>query len=191
MNSRERLIRLFVAIDLPGDVKDQLDELCVGVSGVKWVGRAQMHLTLRFIGEVTPEQSRTIQTALAGITCEPFTLTLQGVGQFPPKGSPRVLWVGVNAPRTLHQLAALIETALRGTGLDPADHPFSPHITLARVKAPPPPEAVNQFFRKHDGFQTGTITVDRFLLMSSILAREGPTYRVERAYPLQPKQDEP
>ncbi|MCB9454247.1 MAG: RNA 2',3'-cyclic phosphodiesterase, partial [Anaerolineaceae bacterium] len=172
-------MRLFVAIDLPDAVKDQLDGLCAGVSGAKWVKREQMHLTLRFIGEVDAHQFKTIQSALGDIRCTPFEIALKGVGQFPPKGRPRVLWAGITAPRTLQQLVGSVEAALRETGIPPEERPFSPHITLARLKTPPPQEAVSQYFRRHGGFQTAGIPVTQFVLMSSVLARTGATYTVE------------
>ncbi len=178
-------MRLFVAIDLPERVKDQLDDLCTGVSGARWVNREQMHLTLRFIGEVDTRQFEAIQTVLAGIRCPSFEMVLKGVGQFPPKGKPRVLWVGIAAPRPLHQLAGNVETVLRQAGIPPEERPFSPHITLARLKAPPPPEAVSQYFRRYGAFQTASITVERFRLMSSVLARTGATYKVEGEYQLE------
>ena len=178
-------MRLFVAIDLPENIKDQLDDLCAGVSGARWVSREQMHLTLRFIGEVETRQFEAIQTVLAGIRCASFEMALKGVGQFPPKGKPRVLWAGITAPRPLHQLAGKVEAALRQAGIPPEDRPFSPHITLARLKTPPPPEAVSQYFRRYAAFQTGSLTVERFRLMSSVLARTGATYKVEGEYQLE------
>lgn len=177
-------MRLFVAVDMPDRIKDQLDELCAGVSGAKWVSREQMHLTLRFIGEADARQFDAIRSALATVRCASFEMTLKGVGQFPPNGKPRVLWAGIAAPRTLHQLAGQVEASLRETGIPPEVRPFSPHITLARFKTPPPSEAVGQYFRRHDTFQTGAFPVAQFLLVSSVLARSGAVYTVEDQYRL-------
>lgn len=177
--------RLFVAIDLPDPVKDQLGELCSGLSGAKWVKRDQMHLTLRFIGEVDNAQAEAIKTALSTLQSAPFTMTLEGVGQFPPKGKPRVLWVGLKAPAVLPGLQRQIEETLVALNLPPEDYPFSPHITLARFKMPPISKAMRQYFAHHADFHTEPIPVTSFVLYSSLLAPQGPTYRREAVYPLQ------
>ncbi len=179
------MIRLFVAVDLPDAVKDQLGELCSGISGAKWVKREQMHLTLRFIGEVERAQAEAIRTSLSTIHSAPFTMTLEGVGQFPPKGKPRVLWVGLKAPAVLPQLQRQVEETLVALNLPPEDHPFSPHITLARFKMPPTPDSMRQFMTRHTDFHTDLIPVASFVLYSSVLAPQGPTYRHEAVYPLQ------
>lgn len=176
--------RLFVAIDLPDDIRDRLTELCKGISGAKWVSRDQMHLTLRFIGDVDEKPFQAIRTLLGDIRCEPFEVTLKGVGQFPPKGAARVLWVGLDAPPALNALQRKIELALTGLGLAPEDRPFSPHITLARMKAPPLPEAMRQFMSKNATFETHPVPVSEFVLYSSFLRPEGPFYRHEGVYPL-------
>lgn len=178
------MIRLFVAVDLPDDIKDRLTTLCGGISGAKWVTRDQMHLTLRFIGEVDEKRFQAIRTLLNDIRGEPFDVTLKGVGQFPPRGPARVLWVGLDAPPALNTLQRKIEIALVGLGLEPEDRPFAAHITLARMKAPPLPEAMRQFMSKNASFETAPIRVNEFVLYSSFLKSEGPFYRREGVYPL-------
>jgi 2'-5' RNA ligase len=138
-----------------------------------------MHLTLRFIGEVNAAQVTAIKAALASIHFNPFAMHLQGVGQFPPRGTARVLWVGVTTPDDLYRLARQIETALTTMGLPPADKPFAAHITLARLKTPPVPEALRQFFKQNANFQTPAFGINNFILYSSILASSGATYHRE------------
>jgi 2'-5' RNA ligase len=176
--------RLFVAIDLPDDVKDDLSAMMGSVPGAKWISRPQLHLTLRFIGEVDNPTFRAIRGTLETVECDSFDLMLKGVGQFPPKGKPRVLWVGVDRQPALKTLAETIETALEETGLQPEDRPFSAHITLARLKTPPPRDSVDRFMEKHARFQTNLIPVTRFILFSSILSPQGPRYTAEQFYPL-------
>ena len=176
--------RLFVAIDLPDPVKDRLTEMSRGVPGAKWVGRNQLHLTLRFIGEVEMPKFQEIKSALKGISAQPFSMTLQGVGRFPPKRAPRVLWVGMAAQPALFQLQRDIERALNGIGFTPEARPFEAHITLARLKTPPPPDVVERFLEQHADFKTEAIAVDNFILYSSVLAPQGPTYRPESVYRL-------
>ncbi|MEO8606856.1 MAG: RNA 2',3'-cyclic phosphodiesterase [Chloroflexota bacterium] len=174
--------RLFIAIDLPDDLKNDLGNLCSGIDGAKWVKREQMHLTLRFIGDVDDPGLESIKSALQKIQAASFDMHLEGIGQFPPKGNPRVLWVGLKSPPALNNLQRQINTSITSLGLPPEDHPFSPHITLARFKTPPHAESVRQFFAQHATFKSEPFPVQSFILFSSILAPQGPTYRKEGIY---------
>jgi 2'-5' RNA ligase len=176
--------RLFVAIDLPDTIKDQLGALCDGVPGAKWVKRDQLHLTLRFVGEVTDVKFRVIQDTLNRIRAAPFAMAMQGVGQFPPKRAARVLWVAVDVPPELGVLQRQIETTLVKLSYPPEERPFSAHITLARLKTPPPPSAIQDYLARHSAFQSEPFSITEFVLFSSVLAPEGPTYRAEAVYRL-------
>src|SRR5687768_16375615 len=95
---RNLKMRLFVAIDLPDAIKDELDTLRANVPGATWAKRQALHLTLRFLGDqILPERLHPIMTALDRVRVSPFEVTLQGVGRFPPamRGAARVLWVGI------------------------------------------------------------------------------------------------
>lgn len=83
--------RLFVAIDLSDEIKSQLSALCTGIGGACWAKPEQMHLTLRFIGEISDTEVEAIKMALGAVNAVPFTFHLKGVGQFPSKGSPCVI----------------------------------------------------------------------------------------------------
>jgi len=174
--------RLFVAIDLPDEAKNALGTLCSGVAGAKWVKREQMHLTLRFIGDADDAQFEAIKHELQSVKSAPFDMWLEGVGQFPAKGKPRVLWVGVKAPPVLAELQRQVSSTLNGLNLPPGDHPFSPHITLARLKTPPAAESVRQYFGKQASFKTETFPVQGFILFSSQLTPGGSIYRKEAVY---------
>jgi 2'-5' RNA ligase len=176
--------RLFVAVDFPEAIKAQLKPLCSGLSGAKWVAHYQMHLTLRFIGDADKQQEEAIKTGLAGMQATPFSVSLQGIGQFPPKGKPRVIWVGVQAEAALNQLQAKVEQAVRNCGFEEADHPFSPHITLARFREAPNGEQVERYFAHHQHFETEVFPVDRFVLYSSQLTPSGSIYTPEGIYRL-------
>jgi 2'-5' RNA ligase len=176
--------RLFVAIDLPDDLKNALGKLCSGIDGAKWVKRDQMHLTLRFIGDVDDDGLESIQSALQKIQSPAFDAHLEEIGQFPPKAKPRVLWVGMKAPSALINLQRQINASITALGLPPEDHPFSPHITLARFKTPPHAESVREYFASHAAFKTEPFPVQSFILFSSILAPQGPTYHKEGIYTL-------
>lgn len=176
--------RLFVAIDFPEAVKAQLQPLCADLAGAKWVAQHQMHLTLRFIGDSDEKQLAAIQRGLARISANPFRMRLQGVGQFPPRGKPRVIWVGVEAEPTLNQLQGQVEQVIRESGFEKADHAFSPHITLARFRSPPAVEPVERYFTRHQDFKTKLFEVSEFVLYSSQLTPSGSIYQQEGAYPL-------
>lgn len=178
--------RLFVAIDLPDEVKAQLAALCSGINEARWVKPEQMHLTLRFIGEMSDTEVEAIKMALGAVHAAPFAFYLKGVGQFPPKGSASVIWAGMKAPVELERLHREIETSLVKLGHKPADMSFSPHITLARLKSPSHNASTNlrQYFDKHCEFESATITVSHFSLYSSTLAPQGSIYQSEATYPL-------
>ena len=176
--------RLFVAVDLPESVKAQLKTLCVDLVGAKWVSYPQMHLTLRFIGDADEAQQTQIQTGLATVRATPFRMALQGIGQFPPKGKARVIWVGIQADAELHILQNQIEQTIVSLGFEPADQAFSPHITLARFRMPPSADHAQQYFARHQTFRTEPFDVERFILYSSQLMPSGSVYRQEGVFPL-------
>ena len=180
--------RLFVAIELPEAVQAELARLCAGVPGARWVRRDQMHLTLRFIGEVDDGLFARLRTALAAVRAAPFDLALRGVGCFPPRGAARVLWAGLEAPPALPALYQSVEAAVRSLGLPPDDKPFAAHITLARLKTPPPPDAVARYLERHAGFATPPFPAAAFALYSSRLSPAGPDYTCKARFPLAPRQ---
>lgn len=180
-------MRLFVAIDFPDAVKDQLAALQTAVPTARWVKRAQLHLTLRFIGDaVNPQQLPALKAALSAVKVEPFEMRLSGVGRFPPafKKPPRVLWAGVEAPPALADLQQQVEAGIVALGFPPQDHAFSPHITLARLNAFKPLPEANAFLERHHAFVSQPVPVTAFTLYSSILAKQGPSYTRESTFPL-------
>ncbi len=169
-------MRLFVAIDFPETVKDQLDTLQVPIPTARWVKRQQMHLTLFFLGET--DRLQDIKAALAGVVSQPFELTLTGTGRFPKrqKQPPRVLWIRIDPEPALNQLHVQVTTALAGIGFQPEDRPFSPHITLARLKARERLPEVDTFLDTHAAFRVTSIPVTEFVLFSSVLSSQGARY---------------
>lgn len=175
-------MRLFVALDLPDAVKDRLTALRDTLPGARWTKREQMHLTLRFVGDdIAPPAVDALKKALAALKASPFEIRLQGVGRFPPKGAPRVLWAGVADSPPLRALADKVEYAVRAAGVPAEKRPFSAHITAARLGEG---GTVDGWLKTHAGFVTETIPVSAFILYSSALAPAGSTYRREAVYPL-------
>jgi RNA 2',3'-cyclic 3'-phosphodiesterase len=177
-------MRLFVAIDFPDDVKDRVSALKAEIPTARWVSRDQMHLTLFFIGET--ERLQAVKDGLAGVKAAPFDLTLSGVGRFPPgdRKPPRVIWVGINPQPALNHLQANVTTALTAIGFQPEDRPYSPHLTLARLKTERLSPETAQFLAAHQAFQTISISISAFTLYSSALSSEGAHYTHEAVYAL-------
>ena len=130
------MMRLFVALSLPEGVAAGLLALQGGVPGARWSTREQLHLTLRFIGEVDGRGAAAIDDALASIRAPRFTLQLKGVGEFGGK-NPRALWAGVRDESPVLHLQRKIESAVQRAGIQPEERKFSPHVTLARLRGAP------------------------------------------------------
>ena len=178
------MYRLFVAIDLPSDIVARLQDLCYGVPGAKWVQPEQMHLTLRFIGAVDGGIFRDIKEGLAGIKAPGFSLQVKGLGFFPPRKTPRVLWAGLAPVEEISGLRNRIENVLVGMGLEPEGRKYSPHITLARLHDTPLAR-LGRFLAGNNLFATEPFPVSEFHLYSSELTSKGAFHTIEASYPLQ------
>lgn len=179
------MIRLYVAIPLPTDLRQRLALMGGGIPGAKWVAPENLHLTLRFVGEVDEGQMADIDTALLGVAAPCFDLTLAGIGHWETKGKATALWAGVEKSPDLLHLHDRVEAALVRAGLPPEPRKFAPHVTLARLKKPPA-DRVGDFLRGHGLFRAPPVAVEEFALYSSTLTAAGPLYREEAFYPLSP-----
>lgn len=126
------MIRLFVALELPADVKAALTASMGGVAGARWQRDDQLHLTLRYIGEVDRHTAQDIAAALGRVNAKPFTAELGDPGLFDHRGRADSLWVGVRPADRLAALARAVNAALAGVGIAPEPRAFVPHITVAR-----------------------------------------------------------
>jgi 2'-5' RNA ligase len=179
--------RLFVAIELPEAVKDQLVKLRADIPGASWVKPNGYHLTLRFLGDgIEAERLNSIRELLQDVQSPPFSMRLRGVGRFPPNArrAARVLWVGVTAPPPLKALYQQVEGAVVSAGFPPEERDFHPHITLARLKSFKPEQKVDRFLEQHQTFSTAEIAVTEFFLFSSVLTPQGSIYEKQGAYRL-------
>jgi len=175
-------MRLFVAIPIPDVVAQGLLFIQSGVPGARWQTREQLHLTLRFIGEVDGRDAEAVHDALSAISASSFPLVLKGVGEFGGK-KPRALWAGVETSEALLHLQRKIETALQRIGLEAEPRKFTPHITLARLKATPP-GTVMDYLVDHALYASAPFAVGAFVLYSSHLSPNGSLYRAEHSYRL-------
>jgi RNA 2',3'-cyclic 3'-phosphodiesterase len=176
------MLRLFVGIGLPPELKLRLSLLASGLPGARWVDPGNYHLTLRFIGEVDEGTASDIHEVLAQIRAPRFDLTLAGFGQF----GLRNLWVGVERNAALHHLHDKVESALIRLGLPPEERRYAPHVSLARLKATP--EARLQvFLQEHALFRAGPFAVEHFSLIASYLTKSGAIYEDQADYELHKK----
>ncbi len=177
-------MRLFVALDLPWELRERLDALGGGgIPGARWVPTENLHLTLRFVGEVPPHRAEEIDLALAALRGRAFALTLAGVGTFAKGGRTTSLWAGVERNPQLEHLQGKIETALQRAGLEPERRRFSPHVTLARLDNAPEAKLA-AFVQAHNLFRAEPVRVDHFTLFSSRLGKDQSVYEPEVEYPL-------
>jgi 2'-5' RNA ligase len=176
-------MRLFVALTLPDQLRSRLSGLCNGLPGARWVAPENLHLTLRFIGEVDGRDAEDIDAALCGIHSPRFPLALAGVGEFGDERRLRSVWVGVEPSEMLERLQAKVEQAVQRAGQPPEKRKFKPHVTLARFKSHPGGR-LESYFAERSLFRSEPFEVSEFTLYSSFLAHEGAIYSPEAAYPL-------
>jgi 2'-5' RNA ligase len=178
------MLRLFVALALPDEVRSSLAGLAGGIPGAKWVPSGNYHLTLRFIGEIENWRAQEVDDALAGIRGAAFDLSLHGLGTFEKAGRIHSLWVGAERSPALTHLQGKVETALQRVGLPPERKRFSPHVTIARTDRAPP-EKVIAYVQAHNLFRVAPVRVECFTLFSSRLGKEASVYTPEVEYDLQ------
>ena len=180
---RASLPRLFVAIAMPTDVADTLDRLAHGLPDARWTNLDDLHLTLRFIGDVDHSTFYEIGELLASISLPPFDLELCGLGQFPPRGPLRQLWVGVATNPALARLQRRIDRCISEAGVQPErQKKFVPHVTLARFEKPPSEARLAIYLRRYSLVRLRPFPVDSFGLYSSVLRADGALHTLEAEY---------
>jgi 2'-5' RNA ligase len=171
--------RLFVAIELPESVKASLVRLNPGIDGVRWLSAEQMHLTLSFLGLLDASGEERFREKLSAIRWSAFFLPIAGLGTFPAKGRPNIIWIGVGTGHPhLFQLHKRVQDAALAAGLEPELRPWHPHISLARCREVSA-ESVRPFLKTHADFDAGMIHVESFCLNSSVLTPAGSVYTQE------------
>ncbi len=180
------MLRAFIAVEIPSEIQQKIHRetahLRKGIDSlVRWVAPQNMHLTLKFLGDVSPNSlefiKQMLRTEAENVSC--FDLHLAGLGAFPNLKRPRVLYVGIQAPAALDALARGIESASRKLGYEPEERPFSAHLTLGRVRQNANAEEQQQIRRAIEGTQVdllGTARVDSVHLYKSDLNPGGSVY---------------
>jgi 2'-5' RNA ligase len=176
-------LRAFLAVPVSGEVKSNaarlISKLAEKTSGVRWVEPENLHITLKFFGDIpveaTHEISKATQSAVAGI--EPFEILVSGAGAFPDIERARTVWLGVAAGETQFvELATQIEEQMHELGYPPERRRFHPHLTLGRVRGKQVDGQLTKLLRELDECFIGPSLVDEIALLSSSLERSGPVY---------------
>lgn len=176
-------MRLFIAIPLSKRVKQKLLDLQQPIDGIRWQSQEQMHLTLKFVGEVDKTTASELREELDNIVHPGFFMTIAGIGYFPEGGQPNVIWMGIKENRTLAELHQKVERACEEVGIAPEDRPYKAHITLGRAKNVSK-RAVNSFINQHKKFAMPDVQINEFVLYQSKLHADGARHSRLQTFPL-------
>jgi 2'-5' RNA ligase len=163
-------------------MRSQLIDIMGSVRNARWQSDDQLHLTLRFIGEVDRHQAEDIATCLATVDHPRPTLALNGTGYFAQKGLVHSLWARIAADGALAQLHDRVERAVRNAGVRPETRAFTAHITVARLGRDAGP--IEHFLARTAALAGPAATLDAFILFESILGKNGASYETIARYPL-------
>ena len=181
-------MRLFVALEIPSDVRENLADLIKSLRMVspqtRWVRPENLHVTLKFIGEVPEAKLAAIRAALAGVRSEQLVvLDFRGLGFFPNEKHPRIFWAGIEASANLKTLAADIDGITEKLGIPREQRPFSPHLTLARFEPSRLPEKLRAAVQENAAREFGSFRTNQFHLIESKLKPSGAEYTTIESLP--------
>ena len=187
--------RIFIAIKLPEVVIGKITEIShyfqsqTPSEALKWVETENLHLTLRFLGEITEETVGKVQSILPqAVAGQPrFTLSVEGLGMYPNVGQPRVIWLGVKGAEPMVALHGKLETVLARISIERENRPFNPHLTLARIRQRTDRATAHQIGETLSAFKVGTLgafQVGEIHLIESQLTPQGPIYTTRFTAPL-------
>lgn len=174
--------RLFVGLELPELARQRLALVGGPLPGAKWIEAGNMHITLRFAGDIDNRQADEWVGFLDQIRLPPLEILIRDVGAF-GGNEPRTIWAGVEGGAALEQLQRAVERAARAAGLAPESKPFKPHVTLARLKGTSP-EVVARFLGSRSRLALEPFRVEEFVLYSSRPHVGGGPYVAENVFPL-------
>ena len=177
------MIRAFIAVELPEALRQQVSAYQSGLkssgANVKWVAADNLHLTLKFLGNIEETQLASLKESLAAAAAgsKPFTIRLEGIGAFPGTRSPRVLWLGItDGKERLIELAGTVEQCCSKLGFPPEDRPFSPHLTVGRVRSQERLAPLIKRLQVAEFQASEPAEVNQLVLFQSTLSPNGPLY---------------
>lgn len=174
--------RLFVALRPPRAIRERLLGLMGGVPGARWQDDGQLHITLRFIGEVDSRMAEDVAAMLGSVRSPALELRLNGCGMFDTRGRPNAIWAGVSPRDPLAALHRKADQAIVRTGLEPERRAYLPHITLARLPGSAGP--VDRWLAEHAALASEPFAIDAMILYESHLGTGGANYEPVARYPL-------
>ncbi|MGE0734363.1 MAG: RNA 2',3'-cyclic phosphodiesterase [Alphaproteobacteria bacterium] len=176
------MLRLFVGLALPRQIRRSLADLCHGIPDAAWTPEENLHLTLRFLGEVSESEAQDVDAALLGLDAPAFELTIKGIGWFGGH-KPRLLYAGIAPEPNLNYLRDRVESAIARAGLPREERKFVPHVTLARLKGEMG-HHLAQFHAAHNTMRLGPVEIDEVTLFRSDVGHMGSIYTPLVEYPL-------
>ena len=184
-------MRTFIALEISQSTREALGNLAAGLKPrlgrISWVKPGRMHLTLKFLGEIEENLAGPIGDGLEEICAAraPFSLEVRGLGCFPNPRRPRVIWAGLQGDiERAGELQRAIDRRLEQLGFAPENKPFSPHVTLGRVKGDVRVGELQRALEEYSNSEFGIENFDQVMLMRSQLRPEGPVYTPLGQYPM-------
>lgn len=181
------MIRSFLAIELPETIRRKIGEvqkeLKLSHADVRWVNPENIHLTLKFFGNIDESRIDPIAKSLEGLiqTTSAFSLSIRGMGSFPHFKNPRVIWMGLKEGKeVLVALQEKVDGELKKIGFEPEERDFHPHLTLGRAKSSRGRDELIGRMEKYQEEEFGNIRVERIVLLQSVLKPSGPVYTLLR-----------
>ncbi len=188
-------MRAFIAVDLPPDLLKKIGTIIeffrkeLPERSIKWVSVEKLHLTIKFIGELPEENLNDAKAIiLDAVTNLPsFKISIQGLGMYPNKQKPRVVWLGITGKEALVEIHHILDDALEEIGIQPERRKFSPHLTLGRIRRGTDQAIVREIGQTLSQFTVdslGTVLVEHISLYKSKLTPQGPIYTLLQTAPL-------
>ncbi len=184
-------IRSFIAVDIPSSLRARIgllqEELRETKADVRWTRPEGIHLTLKFLGPVTPEELEKISSAVAPVILGQgtFSLGVHGTGSFPSDRNPRVVWIGIREGLDeITRLQKLVDDGAAAAGFPPENRPFSPHLTLGRVRSPKGKPALIEAVERNREVDLGDFDVREVCLFRSDLRPSGAVYTKLKVFPM-------
>ena len=176
-------MRTFIAIELETEVKDNLEKMIKTLKpagpGIKWVNPEGIHLTLKFLGNISDDQAGEIQALMDQVAQKhrPFVLHCRGLGTFPAKSrNPRIVWAGIEDHSELIEIQKELDMAMAELGFSKEKRAFHPHLTLGRARKKTNNRLLKPEIEKYSDVEFGTISVSKVILFESTLTPEGAVY---------------
>jgi 2'-5' RNA ligase len=179
-------MRAFIAVKLPELIMEEIAQF-IGecrkhqTDGINYVPAANIHITLKFLGDIEDDDSTSISEELAKLDWKPTRIKTEGMGGFPGLAAARVLWIGLKSNPELVEIQSRIEEICREFGIPPEEKSFKPHLTIARIKGGISPKLLS-FFKQNPRKTFGGFIPDGFHLFQSKLSPSGPAYKVIRSF---------